>query len=493
VYSTTANSFNNGSSVFVLGSAGTYTGRTIISTGNGINNPVFLRAGSGVINALPASTVLEFDGTSGGGTGRTYQYDLAGNDQTLAGLANTVAPLRRVIVTSTNAATLTINNTVDFSFGGSHLNIPNSATTRAQITGAIALTKSGAATFTLGGPLVDGATEGGNTFNGSTKVLGGILSLGETTSLRNSAFDTLNSVTGDATNGLRTTVASLTLGGLTGNKNLASVFTTTTGGYTGLTTLTLNPGTGVTHSYSANIGNGNGGMSLIKTGAGTQILTSTHTYTGNTTINNGTLSVSAPNFADASTVSIGTLANPGTAFLDLPTAGTDTVAALIIDGVTQPTGRTYGNASSVLPVIATSAITGPGTITVPGTGSPYRLWADTFLPGNDVSNPAGDNDNDGLVNQQEFAFGLNPIDGSSVNPLLVQLDKAGGTFTYQRRAGTGLAYRIQTSTDLIAWPEDLTAAQVAGAVDGNGNQTVVVTLTGAPLTAPKLFVRIAAD
>ncbi|MCX6876837.1 MAG: hypothetical protein NTW21_23945 [Verrucomicrobia bacterium] len=35
--------------------------------------------------------------------------------------------------------------------------------------------------------------------------------------------------------------------------------------------------------------------------------------------------------------------------------------------------------------------------------------------------------------------------------------------------------------------------QVAGTANGNGVQAVVVTLTGAPLTAPKLFVQVRAD
>ena len=50
-----------------------------------------------------------------------------------------------------------------------------------------------------------------------------------------------------------------------------------------------------------------------------------------------------------------------------------------------------------------------------------------------------------------------------VNPILVQLDKTAGTFTYERRAGTGLTYRILTSETLQAgsWEEDLTAVQSA--------------------------------
>jgi hypothetical protein len=106
---------------------------------------------------------------------------------------------------------------------------------------------------------------------------------------------------------------------------------------------------------------------------------------------------------------------------------------------------------------------------------------------------AADWDSDGVKNFSEFAFGLDPTDGSSVNPILAQVTKTAGTFSYQRRADTGLTYRILTSTDLLAWPEDETAAQAAGPVDGNGNETVVVTLTGAPLTATRFFVRVAAD
>jgi autotransporter-associated beta strand protein len=244
-----------------------------------------------------------------------------------------------------------------------------------------------------------------------------------------------------------------------------------------------------------NVAEINGGAAIIKTTAGTLTLAGTNTYSGNTTIEQGILRVMTPNFADASTLAIGTLANPGAATLDLPNPGNDTVATLIIHGIVQAAGKTYGNATSVFPVIATSAITGPGTITVSGSGTPYSIWADAFLPGNDVSDPAGDNDNDGLVNQQEFAFGLSPIDGSSVSPILVQLDKAAGTFVYQRRAATGLTYRIFTSTTLAAagWTEDLPATLSQLAAPNGSNESVAVTLTGAPFSAPRLFIRIAAE
>ncbi|MCE9611139.1 MAG: autotransporter-associated beta strand repeat-containing protein [Chthoniobacter sp.] len=136
-----------------------------------------------------------------------------------------------------------------------------------------------------------------NTFTGSTTNGGGTLILGNSLALQNSALDTANSVTGSASVGLRitgTAATALTLGGLTGNKNLAAtggVFNTTTNGYATLAALTLNPGTGKSYSYSGGIANGAANMTLTKTGSGMQTLTGTNTYTGATAVNVGTLAI----------------------------------------------------------------------------------------------------------------------------------------------------------------------------------------------------------
>ena len=227
---------------------------------------------------------------------------------------------------------------------------------------------------------------------------------------------------------------------------------------------------------------------LTKLGTGTLALTSANAFTGTTTVTKGILRLgngaTNTSLADTAGVVIGTDA---TAVLNLNYTGTDAIAALTINGVVKAPG-VYGSSDP------SGRITGTGTLTV-GTISPYTTWANSFLPGNNVSNPAGDNDNDGLTNQQEFAFGLSPISGSSVNPILVQVNKTTGQFSYQRRASSGLTYKVLTSTTLAvgSWTQDITASQVPGATDGNGNQTVVVTLTGAPLSATKLFVRVSAD
>ncbi|MDP3850398.1 MAG: hypothetical protein Q8Q59_07845 [Luteolibacter sp.] len=126
-------------------------------------------------------------------------------------------------------------------------------------------------------------------------------------------------------------------------------------------------------------------------------------------------------------------------------------------------------------------------------GSDYDTWAATYLPAI-VTNPAADLDNDGLTNQQEYAFGLNPTLGSSANPITVPLNKTTGTFTYTRRKlslVTPLAYTVKTSTDLSAWaPASISGESITTTGD---IETVVVTLSGAPLGAPKLFVRVSAE
>ncbi len=315
-----------------LGVAGTYAGSTSINTGN-INNNLVLRNASGAANVLPTSTVLNFGtGLGPAGATRATTLDLNGQNQTLAGLGSLAAVAvpngRNHRVSSTAAATLTINSTADQTFGGT--TVAGSLTTSAQIAGAISLVKNGAGTFTLGGLLTGtGATASGNTFTGSTTVLGGILVLGESTSIRNSAFDTTASVTGTSTAGLRTTVTTLTLGGLNGNKNFSDVFTTTTGGYGGLTALTFNPGTGVINSYSADIGDGATGMSLTKTGAGTQVLTGSNTHTGSTTVSAGVLAVNG-SLANTSTTTVsgaGTLKGSGSIASDVTVGSGGTLAS----------------------------------------------------------------------------------------------------------------------------------------------------------------------
>ena len=210
-------------------------------------------------------------------------------------------------------------------------NSVNSLTVSGSVSGNFDITKQGTGTLVL---------SGNNTYAGTTTVSAGILSLGNSAALQNSALNTTNSIAGDTNNGLRTTVTTLTLGGLTGNKNFAAsggVFTSTTGGYSGVTALTLNPGTGATPSYSGIIADGATGMTVTKSGLGTQTLSVANSYTGVTTISNGILEVTA-NTALGSNAAGTTVANGAT--LKLTNVTYSTAEGLTING----TGLSSGGA-----------------------------------------------------------------------------------------------------------------------------------------------------
>jgi hypothetical protein len=122
----------------------------------------------------------------------------------------------------------------------------------------------------------------------------------------------------------------------------------------------------------------------------------------------------------------------------------------------------------------------------------YDDWADSYSL---VGGMGDDDDNDGLTNGEEYAFGLIPNDGSSVNPITAQLDKTAGTFTFQCRDQdlTDLDYSVWTSTDLAFWTEDENASLTPGDPDENDVQQVEVILSGAPFSEPRLFVQVRAE
>ena len=85
------------------------------------------------------------------------------------------------------------------------------------------------------------------------------------------------------------------------------------------------------------------------------------------------------------------------------------------------------------------------------TADPFTAWINGLdwsgFTSPDLS-PTGEPDGDGMTNQQEYAFGLDPTSGSSVNPISQQLDKTSGAFKYTRRKTSGLTYSYESSTTL---------------------------------------------
>lgn len=124
---------------------------------------------------------------------------------------------------------------------------------------------------------------------------------------------------------------------------------------------------------------------------------------------------------------------------------------------------------------------------------PYEVWV-CSLNWTGFTNPdlsaAGDPDGDTLTNRQEFAFGLDPRLGASVNPIARSL--SGKQFHYTRRLGTDLSYTVCFSTDLLTWTRDNAAVQTV--TDTHGDvATVAVALSSAAVpSGGKLFVRVEA-
>ncbi len=194
--------------------------------------------------------------------------------------------------------------------------------------GAGSLTKIDTGTLVLGAA---------NTYSGNTLVSGGTLRLSNNLALQNSTLDTSGA-------GVVTlTVTTPTLGGLSGSTALASVLTT---GYSAVTSLTLNPGNGVTDTYTGNITNGAAGMALTKSGLGKQILGGTNSYTGATNVSAGTLLVNGSISGSTVSVTGGTLGG---------TNGTISATTIASGGTLAP-GSSIGtlNFSSTLTLGGTS-------------------------------------------------------------------------------------------------------------------------------------------
>ena len=230
----------------------------------------------------------------------------------------------------------------DVADGGAAIDFKISGGISEQVGGSQNLLKKGAGTMEL---------SASNSFAGTTKVAAGVLKLTHNLALQSSALDT----GGAGTVTLGTTT--LSLGGLSGGTDLASVITS---GYTGsLTALTLNTYTGKNLFYSGVIANGATGMTLTKSGSGTQVLSGANTYTGGTIISGGKLIMTS-----AANLGNGALNVGGNTFIYAPTAaGALNIGSGVLTLTNNGTiGTALGGTASQ------SAITSTGTASLSGTG-----------------------------------------------------------------------------------------------------------------------------
>jgi len=108
--------------------------------------------------------------------------------------------------------------------------------------------------------------------------------------------------------------------------------------------------------------------------------------------------------------------------------------------------------------------------------------------------PMDDPDSDGLPNQSEYLFGLDPNNSNSNSIIQSTLDPVTGEFSYSRPANDiqGVSYKVWTSEDLINWTE---RTVVETPTNNNGKSKTVVANVGSDLVAQnsKLFIRVGAE
>ena len=433
------NLVKTGTGTITLTGTNTYTGTTTISAGAlRIQNDHALGAGGfdgGTMTFVSDGATLEIDGS----LNISEHMHIAG-----AGVGGNGA-LRVLSGNSTLTTQIAFDNPVNIDVaGGASLTQSSQFYNDSGVVGS--LTKSGDGTLVLSGP---------SNYSGGTGIIGGTLRFAAG-SLNSTAY--VNLLGG-------------TLQWATGNTdalNKIYIFNGTTG------TLDTHGNNVTLSGIQDNDANRTG--SLVKTGAGVLTFTGVSTYTGNTTVTQGVLSINNPFLNNSSSVSIATGAK-----MDLNFSGDNTVASVTLGGTTYTTPGRYNAATYP------QFFTGGGSLVISGAND-YNAWKTA----NGVTGGINDDDDhDGLTNFQEYAFGLIPNSGSSVNPITVPLDKTAGTFTYIRRdpSKTGIGYKIFYSANLTDWHEDTGAGQHVTGASGDV-QTVGVSLSSSLLSKLSLFIQV---
>jgi autotransporter-associated beta strand protein len=209
---------------------------------------------------------------------------------------NSAADAGRTVLVDGTGSTLTVNEMLLNGTNAGTLTISNGGTFTAA-KGTISGVVSGDGNFVMDGAGNTLIVSGVNTFSGSTTVSNGTIQAQSTSAFGTSAT-TVASGGVIQLNGNNNTVGSLGGAGVIENANATAAI---------LTTGADNSST--TFSGVLQDGTGGGALSLTKNGAGTQSLTGANTYTGDTVVNGGELTITD---IESNTYSGAVIVNGGT-------------------------------------------------------------------------------------------------------------------------------------------------------------------------------------
>ncbi len=324
----------NGGSVALTNTGNSYTGGTTISTGT--------------------TLLVSSDAASAGGDNEIGQVPLT---------AATNITINGGTLAATNSFTLNANRLISLGSGGTTFDVNGAGPSTliyngiisdlASSAGGITLTDTGI--LTLGGP---------NTYTGATNITSGTLSVTATNTLPQVSAVVLGPGATLLLNGFSQNIGSLSGGGNV-TDNSSNSITLTIGNDN--TTPTM-PFYGVLSDTTANNA---GKLSLSKVGTGTTSISGINTYTGGTTVSNGTLA----------TVSGGVL-GPGALTISaangiLPLVsigGSQTINSLMTSSA--GTGQSLLNIAAGDTLTSNGALTNTGTL-VFGTGGTGTLLINT--------------------------------------------------------------------------------------------------------------------
>jgi len=282
-----------------LSGSNSYSGATTISAG---------KIAESVANALPNATTLTDSGI----------LDLAGFAQGVSSVTGS-----GTVTDSGASAVFNVNNASSDSFAG-------------NLTGSLALTKSGAGTLVLGSA---------NTYTGLTIISAGTLQQG----IANALPDTGVTVSGGATLDLNS--LALSVGSLAGSGNIS------------IGTATLTTGNDNTNTTFSGIVSGSTG-SIIKQGTGNFTLSNiNNSYSGSTSITNGILTQgSATAIPSTSNLILGSSGTYGIGFSETLAGLSGTGNINVSSGITLTINSNTSNTYS-------GALSGSGNIIKDGTGT----------------------------------------------------------------------------------------------------------------------------